>query len=157
MRLGGQTFKVADSVVTGPHLEHVAEGQRCQGRVPPCASPSDDEPVAVDVTALRGSADDVEYTRLDCRVSGREAQSLVRRLKPDIDARKKVLIGFKAGDLYPETFVYENGDRKGQTGVSLKAHLLRITWAKVDGVTVYTAPSDAPTEPADTAPAEAIA
>ncbi|MDT0498600.1 STY4534 family ICE replication protein [Algiphilus sp. W345] len=113
--------------------------------------------LAVDVTALRGSADEVEYTRLDCRVSGREAQSLVRRLKPDIDARKKVLVGFKTGDLYPETFVYENGERKGQTGVSLKAHLLRITWAKVDGVTVYTAPSDAPTEPADTAPATAIA
>jgi len=42
-------------------------------------------------------------------------------------------VGFKIGDLYAETFTYERGDRAGQTGISLKARLLRIGWAKVDG------------------------
>lgn len=104
--------------------------------------------LAVDISALRGAADSVEYTRFDCRVNGKEAQAVVRQLKPEIEAKKKVLVGFKIGDLYPETFVYENGDKKGQTGVSLKAHLLLITWAKVDGVPVYSAPRE-PAAPVD--------
>lgn len=103
--------------------------------------------LAVDVSALRGSADAVEYTRFDCRVSGEEAQAVVRKLQPDIDAKKKVIVGFKLGDQYAEPFVYESGEKKGQTGVSLKARLLFIQWAKVDGVTVYQAPRQDEPEP----------
>ena len=99
--------------------------------------------LAVDIAALHGSADTVEYTRFDCRVSGSDAQNLVRTLMPDIEAGKSVLVGFKLGDLYAETFTYQSGERRGQTGVSLKARLLRIGWAKVDGTTVYTAPAPA--------------
>lgn len=89
--------------------------------------------LAVDISALHGSADNVEYTRFDCRVSGKEAQEIVRSLMPAVEADRKVLVGFKIGDLYAETFTYGRGERQGQTGVSLKARLLRITWAKVDG------------------------
>lgn len=99
--------------------------------------------LCVDVSALRGSSDAVEYTRFDCRVSGEEAISIVHRLKADIEAKKKVLVGFKIGDLYAETFTYEKGEKAGQTGISLKAHLLRLTFAKVDGVTVYQPPREA--------------
>jgi hypothetical protein len=52
---------------------------------------------------------------------------------PDIAQGKAVLVGFRLGDLYAETFTYAQGDRKGETGVSLKARLLQIAWAKVDG------------------------
>lgn len=93
--------------------------------------------LAVDISALRGAADSVEYTRFDCRVSGKEAQDVVRNFEQQIKAGCKVLVGFKIGDLYAETFVYENGEKKGQTGISLKAHLLHIAWAKVNGSTVY--------------------
>jgi len=96
--------------------------------------------LAVDISALHGSADNVEYTRFDCRVSGKEAKRLIQRFMPDVKAERKVLAAFKLGDLYPEIFTYENGDKAGQTGVSLKARLLRIAWVKVDGKTVYTAP-----------------
>jgi len=89
--------------------------------------------LAVDISALHGSADNVEYTRFDCRVSGQTAQEIVRQLKPAIKDGRTVLVGFKIGDLYAETFTYERGDRAGQTGISLKARLLRIGWAKVDG------------------------
>lgn len=99
--------------------------------------------LCVDVSALRGSSDAVEYTRFDCRVSGEEAISVINRLKADIEAKKKVLVGFKIGDLYAETFTYDKGDKAGQTGISLKAHLLRLTFAKVDGVTVYQPPREA--------------
>jgi Protein of unknown function (DUF3577) len=89
--------------------------------------------LAVDIAALHGEASDVEYTRFDCRVSGKAAQTIVRELMPAIEAGRKVLVGFKLGDLYVETFVYTRGEREGETGVSLKARLLRIAWAKVDG------------------------
>lgn len=98
--------------------------------------------VAVDIAALYGAADDVSYTRFDCRVSGREAERVVRRcmVKMAADEDAKVLIGFRLGDLHPELFTYRSGDRAGETGISLKARLLKIHWVRVDGDTVYTAP-----------------
>ncbi len=92
--------------------------------------------LAVDISALHGDADNIQYTRFDCRIYGKEAQTIIRRLSPDITADRKVLVGFRIGDLYAETFTYQHGDRQGQTGVSLKARLLKISWAKVDGETI---------------------
>lgn len=102
-----------------------------------------DEFLAVDISALHGNAENVQYTRFDCRVTGREAQSIVRRLMDDVENDRRVLVGFKLSDLYAETFTYKNGERAGETGISLKARLIRITWVKVDGETVYTAPQPA--------------
>lgn len=93
--------------------------------------------LACDISALNGPADSVGYTRFDCRVSGREAQSLIRRCEDAVNMNKKVLIGFKLGDLWTDTFVYSKGDKAGQTGVSLKARLLLVKWIKVDGLMVY--------------------
>lgn len=89
--------------------------------------------LAVDISALHGSADNVQYTRFDCRVSGRAAQEIVRHLMPVIKSDHAVLVGFKIGDIYAETFTYQRGERAGEIGVSLKARLLKIAWAKVDG------------------------
>ena len=90
--------------------------------------------LAVDISALHGSRDNVQYTRFDCRVSGTEAQRIIEELKPIIkDDTNKVLIGFKVGDLYADTFTYQSGDKKGQTGISLKVHLLCIDWVKING------------------------
>ena len=97
--------------------------------------------LAVDISALHGRADSVEHTRFDCRVSGRMAQEIVRSLMPAIEAERKVLVGFKLGDLYAEAFTYERGKRQGEIGISLKARLLKIAWAKVDGEPVEL-PSD---------------
>ena len=89
--------------------------------------------LAVTIAALRGSVDDAQYTRFECRVSGKGAQEIVRQLKPAVEGKRKVLIGFTLSDLYAEPFTFKNGDRAGETGVSLKARLLRVSWAKVDG------------------------
>ena len=94
---------------------------------------------ACDISALHGAADAVEYTRFDCRVSGTEASKLIKRLEKACQEEKKILIGFKLGDLYAESFEYRQGKKKGETGVSLKARLLYISWIKVDGESVYTA------------------
>ena len=56
-----------------------------------------------------------------------------RQLKPAVEGNSKVLIGFTLSDLYAESFIFKSGDKTGDTGISLKARLLRIAWAKVDG------------------------
>jgi hypothetical protein len=92
--------------------------------------------VACTVSAMRGSVDDIGYTKFDCRVSGTDAQQIVRMLEPEVAADKPVIIGFRIADIYPETFTYEKGERKGETGVCIKGRLLRIKFAKVNGQSV---------------------
>jgi hypothetical protein len=98
--------------------------------------------LAVDIAALHGAKDNVKYTRFDCIVRGKTAQDIVRRLMPDIEAGRTVLVGFRMGDLYVDTFRYTNGEKAGEIGVSLKARLLHIAWAKVDGKMTYRARSE---------------
>ena len=92
---------------------------------------------SVTIAALRGSVDDVQYTYFECRVSGQQAQKLVRQLKQPVEGELKVLIGFTLSDLFAEAFTYKNGDKAGETGISLKARLLCVGWAKVDGQPFY--------------------
>ncbi len=120
--------------------------------------------LAVTITAIFGSADNVQRTRFDCRVVGQEAERLVREHMEAINDRDtKVLCGFRIGDLYTETFTYEKGERAGETGVSLKARLLRLEWVKIDGETVYqrlrqneaSADGETPAQPEEASPTEA--
>jgi Protein of unknown function (DUF3577). len=94
---------------------------------------------ACTIGALRGSVEEAEYTYFDCRISGAEANKLIRRCEEAVNAEKKVMIGFTIGDIYPETFVFEKGKNQGQTGVSLKGRLLFVSFIKVDGEEVYKA------------------
>ncbi|WP_045225107.1 STY4534 family ICE replication protein [Methyloterricola oryzae] len=96
--------------------------------------------LAVDISALHGAADQVEYTRFDCKVSGEDAKGIVASLEQAVRENSTVLIGFKLGDLYAETFTYDKGEKAGQTGVSLKARLLYVAWVKIDGKDFYRAP-----------------
>ncbi len=93
--------------------------------------------LSVTIAALRGSVDNVQYTHFECRVSGRQAQKIVRQVKPAVEGKLKVLIGFTLSDLYGETFTFKNGYKAGETGISLKARLLRVSWTKVDGQPFY--------------------
>ncbi|KHL69368.1 hypothetical protein SF06_18630 [Pseudomonas flexibilis] len=115
--------------------------------------------MACDIAALYGPADAVQYTRFDCKVTGAEAERLVRRCWDAVNAQKKVLVAFRISDLWVDPFLYEKGERAGQPGASLKARLLYLGWIKIDGQLVYKAeprPGDA-AEPARPEPAEAIA
>jgi len=95
--------------------------------------------LACDIAALNGPSDDVSYVRFDTRVSGTEAQHLVSRCIEAVEAEKKVMIGFRLGDLWTDIFTYTKGKNVGKPGVSLKARLLFISWIKVDGKLVYKA------------------
>ena len=95
--------------------------------------------LSVTIAALRGSVDNAQYTHFECRVSGRQAQEVVRQVRPAVEGKLKVLIGFTLSDLFGETFTFKSGDKTGETGISLKARLLRVSWAKVDGQPFYKA------------------
>lgn len=92
-----------------------------------------------DIAALCGAADAVEYVRFDCKVTGSEARKLIARCEQAVNEKRKVLIHFRLGDLYIDQFTYSKGDRKGETGVSLKARLLYIGFVKIDGEVVWQA------------------
>ncbi len=91
------------------------------------------------INALHGKDDDIQYTRFDCRVMGSEAEACLKKLIKADTEKRKILIGFKLGNLRPELFIHEKGTKKGETAVSLKANLVSVNWVKVDGKTVYTA------------------
>ncbi|MES1934820.1 STY4534 family ICE replication protein [Salinisphaera hydrothermalis] len=94
---------------------------------------------ACDIVALHGSKDNLNHTRFDCRVSGAQAIALVQQYQDAVEQDRKVLIGFRLGDLYADTFTYSKGERAGETGVRLKSRLLYIGFIKIDGETVYSA------------------
>ncbi len=97
---------------------------------------------AVSISALHGPRDAVNYVYFDTTVRGEEAIKVIQDLEQAInDENRKVLAGFNLGDLMPETYVKDN-----ETRISLKGRLLRISWVKVDGKTVYTAPQPSETE-----------
>ncbi|MEN8132992.1 MAG: DUF3577 domain-containing protein, partial [Pseudomonadota bacterium] len=54
--------------------------------------------LSVTIAALRGSVDNAQYTHFECHVSGKQAQELVRQLKPAVEGNSKVLIGFTLSD-----------------------------------------------------------
>ncbi|MEA3275559.1 MAG: DUF3577 domain-containing protein [Pseudomonadota bacterium] len=89
--------------------------------------------LSVTLAALRGSADNAQYTHFECRVAGKQAKAAMLELQAAVEGDHKVLVGFTLSDLYAEAFTYKKGEKAGQTGISLKARLLRIGWAKVDG------------------------
>lgn len=93
----------------------------------------------VTVAALHGSADKAEYSYIDCNVVGAEAESLIKRCQQAVEAKKKVLVSFRIGDIWADAFTYDKGDKKGQAGASLKGRLLFIGWIKVAGKLVYEA------------------
>lgn len=103
-------------------------------------TPKRGEPfLCCDIAALCGAADAVEYVRFDCKVTGNEARKLIARCEQAVNEKRKVLIHFRLGDLYVDMFTYNKGERKGETGVSLKARLLYIGLVKIDGEVVWQA------------------
>jgi hypothetical protein len=78
--------------------------------------------LACDIAALNGPSDDVSYVRFDTRVSGSEAQHLVRRCIDAVEAEKKVMIGFRLGDLWTDIFTYSKGKNVPASPVSASRH-----------------------------------
>jgi hypothetical protein len=111
---------------------------------------------ACTVNAMMGTADAVDYVGIDCRIVGRQALAAVSQLKGAVAAKSKVIVGFRAGDPRPEFYEYKDqltGESKSASG--LKARLLQLTFAKVDGqrveIPLVQRPAELPT-PVPTGP-----
>lgn len=119
---------------------------------------SKDSFLAATVNAMHGDKDkDIQYVKFDVRVSGSKAIEVVETqlMEAANDKDKKVLISFKIGDFFIDTFTYEKGDKAGQTGSCLKGRLLRVNWAKVNGEKVYDGIAEAKAKAEAEAAAEA--
>lgn len=92
---------------------------------------------ACTIAALRGTTEEPEYTYIDVRVYSEKAVELLESCQDALGKKQKVLIAFNIGDIYPECFTYEKGDKKGQCGCCLKGRLIKITLIKIDGHEVY--------------------
>ncbi|MEN2900517.1 hypothetical protein NJNGDCLN_02178 [Mannheimia haemolytica] len=119
---------------------------RLSEQYPHSDSEKGDEFLACTIGALIGEAGEgakAEYRYFDCKVVGEAAIDLVNRAKASVEADKKVLISFVLADLWTDTFTYQKdgkNHKKGDTGVMLKARLIRIKSVKIDGVVKYQEP-----------------
>lgn len=110
--------------------------------------------LACTINAMMGRADSVEYVSIDCIVVGQIAAQAVNQLTESVEAKKKVIVGFRAGDPKPDFYEFpdrETGQPVQRSG--LKARLLQLTFAKVDGAKVEIPLVPRP-ERTDQAPAE---
>ena len=89
------------------------------------------------LSAISGSSDDLQFTFFNCNVTGEKANMLVQKCINASNNRQKILICFTLSDLYVDLFTYAKGEKKGQTGCSLKARLINISSIKIDGVLKY--------------------
>jgi hypothetical protein len=95
--------------------------------------------LACTINMLKGDSNNVEYLSIDCTVVGNLAKQVVEQLKMAVNNKQKVIVGFRAGDLSIEEYefeVTEKGVTKVVRRLGLKARLLQVTFAKVDGVKI---------------------
>ncbi|EKT1260958.1 DUF3577 domain-containing protein [Salmonella enterica] len=93
--------------------------------------------LACTIAALRGTTDQPEYTYIDVRVYNEKAVELLESCQDALSKKQRVLIAFNIGDIYPECFTYDKGEKKGQCGCGIKGRLIKITMIKIDGHEVY--------------------
>ena len=112
----------------------IIEGVGYLNRIRPVTPKKGPAYTACTVNAMMGTADSVEYISIDCRIVGKQALEAVHQLKGAVAVKSKVIVGFRAGDPKPEFYEYKDpktGDTKSASG--LKARLLQLTFAKVNG------------------------
>lgn len=95
------------------------------------------------ISAMRGKTDEPDYTYFDLRVSGSEAIEMVEKLKGDVEAKRKVFVSFRVGDIYTHVYMRNLRDEKGRTtgeqepAALIKGRLLLINSVTVDGVNIF--------------------
>jgi hypothetical protein len=90
--------------------------------------------LACTINAMMGESTAVEYVSIDCRIVGKQALEAIDLLADAANAKQKVIVGFRAGDPKPDFYEFpdnKTGEMLHREG--LKARLLQLTFAKVDG------------------------
>lgn len=95
--------------------------------------------LACTFAALRGGKGErAEPTYFDVRVVGSRARLLLTQLRDVINDRaRQAFASVRLSDLHVSSFVYERGERKGESGYAIKTRLLAIESLAIDGIVVY--------------------
>ena len=89
--------------------------------------------------ALRGAKGErAQPTYFDAKIVGDRTKALVEQFRNVINDRtRQVFVSVRLSDLYVKPFVRQKGERKGESGYSLKTRLLVVESLAVDGVFAY--------------------
>ncbi len=95
--------------------------------------------LACTFAALRGpKGERAELTYFDVKVVGKEAKTQLTRFADVINDRSRnVFASVRLSDLTVSAFVYQKGERKGESGYAIKTRLLAIESLAIDGSVVY--------------------
>jgi len=111
---------------------------------------------AVSIAAFHGRSDAVHYTYFDTSVVGGDAIEFIKEHKDVInDQDSKLLVRFKVGDATPDSYTVKKGDNAGQERHNIKARLLKITYASLNGEVIYSEKADDNTNQASQPAADA--
>jgi len=81
----------------------------------------------------RGVKDGIQYTPFDTKAVSPTAAKVLETFAGQANHKhKRVMVQFKIGDPYIDTFTYQQGDRAGQIGACMKGRLIKIykVWIK---------------------------
>jgi Protein of unknown function (DUF3577) len=84
----------------------------------------------------KGKEDGIQYTPFDVRAVNAEVTELLGKAMADANNPDvSVMVRFRIGDFYPDTYRLEVGPKAGEMRTVLKGRLLMIThlWVKVKG------------------------
>jgi Protein of unknown function (DUF3577) len=118
---------------TTPAFNLILEGIGYLNRIRTVAVKKGPSYQACTIKALMGVGDDVEKLEVDCKIVGKQALASIELLKSAVADKRKVIVGFRVGDPKPDWYEYTNSENKTETRACLKARLLILTFAKVDG------------------------
>ncbi len=115
-----------------------------------------DKFLAADIAAIRGNADDVDYTYFSTRFNGK-AKTVIEDNLNAIKASNasddgRVLISFIIADIYPQAFIYNKGKKQGEAGCNIYGRVIGIKSLKIDANVVYTTPKRNKVEQVETTP-----
>lgn len=81
----------------------------------------------------KGVQDGIQYVPFDVKAITDDTKAVLKQLQNDANNRNlRVMVQFKIGDFYIDTFKYTSGDKAGESGTMLKGRLIRIrrAWVK---------------------------
>jgi hypothetical protein len=115
--------------------------------------------MSASISAFHGEkgSNDMVYVPFDVKAASAQSQEVLEKFKTQAnDETLQVLVRFKIGDQYIDTFNITKGKRAGQIGFCLKGRLLQIThvWIKAKGEQSYTRAYEKPGLQQQAQPAE---
>jgi hypothetical protein len=88
----------------------------------------------------KGVQDGLTYVPFDVKAASEQCKEVLKQFEAQANDRDcKVMVRFKIGDQYIDSFTFTKGDRAGQTGMQLKGRLLFVShvWVKAKGQDSY--------------------